>query len=268
MATGRITYRNVILSPLITGKCRPYASHRRHFATANVKKKKVILPESSFELFKKLKATTITPEAVTSKTPKKEKKRKPSDRVIRLAEQVLSLSLIEAADLCELCQEALQASPNQKLPSGRSPFPHPGGYFAGPFMDATMPPPFGGVGQPWMAPPGNVQLPRQLSQHNASDSSLPEGGAAETPQDAPEETVAKKNVTKESKTVSVRLEAFTAARKIALVREVKSLLGLGLKEAKDTVEEAPKLLKANVLREEANQWKEKLEAAGATIVIE
>ena len=54
-------------------------------------------------------------------------------------------------------------------------------------------------------------------------------------------------------------------KKINVIKEVRTITGLGLKEAKDLVEGAPKELKAGVSKEDANAFKEKLEAAGATV---
>ena len=53
--------------------------------------------------------------------------------------------------------------------------------------------------------------------------------------------------------------------KINVIKEVRTITGLGLKEAKDLVEGAPKELKTGVSKDEANGFKEKLEAAGATV---
>ena len=53
--------------------------------------------------------------------------------------------------------------------------------------------------------------------------------------------------------------------KIAVIKEVRGITGLGLKEAKDLVEAAPKAVKEGVPEAEANDIKEKLEAAGATV---
>lgn len=55
--------------------------------------------------------------------------------------------------------------------------------------------------------------------------------------------------------------------KMGVIKAVKDLLGLGLKEAKEVVEAAPKALKEGVSKAEADELKEKLEAAGATIEI-
>lgn len=54
-------------------------------------------------------------------------------------------------------------------------------------------------------------------------------------------------------------------QKINVIKEVRSITGLGLKEAKDIVEGAPKDLKEDVPTAEANELKEKLEAVGATV---
>lgn len=53
--------------------------------------------------------------------------------------------------------------------------------------------------------------------------------------------------------------------KIAVIKEVRAITGLGLKEAKELVESAPKAVKEAAPEAEANEIKEKLEAAGATV---
>jgi len=53
--------------------------------------------------------------------------------------------------------------------------------------------------------------------------------------------------------------------KISVIKEVRGITGLGLKEAKELVESAPKAVKEGVPEAEANEIKEKLEAAGATV---
>lgn len=61
--------------------------------------------------------------------------------------------------------------------------------------------------------------------------------------------------------------ASAGANKIAVLKEVRAITGLGLKEAKDLVDAAPKPLKEGVKKEEAEAIKKQLEAAGATIEI-
>ena len=55
------------------------------------------------------------------------------------------------------------------------------------------------------------------------------------------------------------------ANKIGVIKEVRAFTGLGLKEAKDLVEGAPKPIKENVAKAEAEELKKKLEAAGAKV---
>lgn len=57
------------------------------------------------------------------------------------------------------------------------------------------------------------------------------------------------------------------ANKIATIKEVRALTGLGLKEAKDLVESAPKPVKEGVSKDEAEEIKKKLEAAGAEVEV-
>ena len=57
------------------------------------------------------------------------------------------------------------------------------------------------------------------------------------------------------------------ASKINVIKEVRAITGLGLKEAKDLVESAPKAVKEAVSKDEAEEIKKKLEEAGATVEI-
>jgi large subunit ribosomal protein L7/L12 len=68
----------------------------------------------------------------------------------------------------------------------------------------------------------------------------------------------------ESDEVDVILEA-AGDKKIQVIKEVRSLTSLGLKEAKDLVEAAPKAVLEKVNKEAANKAREALEAAGATV---
>ena len=54
-------------------------------------------------------------------------------------------------------------------------------------------------------------------------------------------------------------------KKINVIKEVRAITGLGLKEAKDLVEGAPKEVKSGVAKKEAEEFKKKLEAAGAKV---
>ncbi|MDR2094323.1 MAG: 50S ribosomal protein L7/L12 [Treponema sp.] len=67
---------------------------------------------------------------------------------------------------------------------------------------------------------------------------------------------------------NVILKAYDDTKKIAVIKEVRAVTGLGLKEAKDLVEGAPKTLKENVSKDEAAKIKETVTAAGGTVEIQ
>lgn len=67
-------------------------------------------------------------------------------------------------------------------------------------------------------------------------------------------------------TVGVNLTS-AGGQKIQVIKVLREALGLGLKEAKDVADAAPKTIKEGIAREEAEELKKKLEAAGATVEI-
>lgn len=69
----------------------------------------------------------------------------------------------------------------------------------------------------------------------------------------------------EEKTAFTVVLASAGANKIAVIKEIRAITELGLKEAKELVDSAPKPVKEKVTKEEAEEIKKKLEAAGATI---
>lgn len=69
----------------------------------------------------------------------------------------------------------------------------------------------------------------------------------------------------EEKTTFTVVLANAGANKIAVIKEVRTMTSLGLKEAKDLVDAAPKPIKEGVPKEEAEEMKKKLVAAGATV---
>ncbi len=71
----------------------------------------------------------------------------------------------------------------------------------------------------------------------------------------------------EEKTEFTVVLADAGANKINVIKEVRAITGLGLKEAKDLVEGAPKPVKEGITKEEAADMKKKLESAGAKIEI-
>lgn len=72
----------------------------------------------------------------------------------------------------------------------------------------------------------------------------------------------------EKTTFDVKLEAFDAAAKIKVIKEVRTFTSLGLKEAKDLVEKVPTLLKKGVTKEEADTIIAKMKEAGAKVTME
>jgi len=71
----------------------------------------------------------------------------------------------------------------------------------------------------------------------------------------------------EEKTDFTVILAAAGDKKINVIKEVRAITGLGLKEAKDLVEAAPAPVRENIPKEEAQKVKEQLEAAGATVEV-
>jgi large subunit ribosomal protein L7/L12 len=72
-------------------------------------------------------------------------------------------------------------------------------------------------------------------------------------------------VVEEEKTEFTVVLADSGDKKINVIKEVRAITGLGLKEAKDLVEGAPKVVKEGVDKQQAEDMKKKLEAAGAKV---
>ena len=83
---------------------------------------------------------------------------------------------------------------------------------------------------------------------------------------APAAAAAAEGGAEEASEVTVVL-AEAGANKIAVLKEVRAITGLGLKEAKELVDGAPKPIKENVKKEDAEAMKKQLEAAGAKVEI-
>jgi len=99
----------------------------------------------------------------------------------------------------------------------------------------------------------------QMGGGNVGDAPPAQGGSTEESKPAEEEKP------KEKTHYDVELTAFDPAKKIKLIKEVRSIFGLGLKEAKETVESAPTWLKKELVKDEADELKKKLEELGGTI---
>lgn len=75
-------------------------------------------------------------------------------------------------------------------------------------------------------------------------------------------------IVEEKTEFNVVLQSVPSTKKIAILKVVRSLTNLGLKEAKDLVESTPKSLKESVSKGEAEEIKNKLEEAGAEVIID
>ena len=69
------------------------------------------------------------------------------------------------------------------------------------------------------------------------------------------------------KLVDLKLVGYDDKQKIKVIKEVRSILGLGLKEAKELVESSPKILSKQIKPEQADELRERLVAAGAQIEV-
>lgn len=85
--------------------------------------------------------------------------------------------------------------------------------------------------------------------------------------DEVEDTGAKAS-SKEKTVFNIKLDSFDTKSKAKVIKEVKGLLGLSLVEAKKFVESAPKLLRENVAKDDAEKIKKTLEDLGARVVLE
>ncbi|GMH35535.1 hypothetical protein BSKO_03403 [Bryopsis sp. KO-2023] len=95
---------------------------------------------------------------------------------------------------------------------------------------------------------------------------MPMMGQAAAPAQAAAEPEAKKE--EEKTEFDVKLESFEATSKIKLIKEVRGLTDLGLKEAKELVEKAPVIVKVKLDKKSAEEVKEKLEKVGAKVNLE
>jgi len=244
-------------------KLRQLACHAKKVATVNAQNgllSQVRIPIRSFSTIE-----TVTMKEASEKRfdlfqelkdppdeKKKTKQRKPSEKVKKLCDDILSLTLQEAADLCDLCQEKLSPGDNAALIPGRMPFPHPGGMFSPQF---GMPPAMmAGMPMPAMPAGGMPAMP-------AAGGAAPAAAAPAAEEAAPEED--KKAAA--DVLVSLKLISFEASKKIGVIKEVRGITALGLKESKEMVESAPKVLKKGVPRAEAEALAEKLKKAGAVV---
>ena len=100
-----------------------------------------------------------------------------------------------------------------------------------------------------------AELSKQLEEKWGVSAAVPVAAAPTTGTTAPVE---------EKSEFTIFLAA-VGDKKINVIKEVRAITGLGLKEAKDLVEAAPKQVKAGVAKKDAEEAKKKLEAAGAKV---
>ena len=105
-----------------------------------------------------------------------------------------------------------------------------------------------------------AELAKMLEERWGVSAAAPVAAVAAGPAAAPAEEV-------EEKTEFDVILATTGDKKINVIKEVRAITGLGLKEAKDLVEGAPKPVKEGVSKEEAQKIRAQLEAAGATVEV-
>ena len=122
----------------------------------------------------------------------------------------------------------------------RAPFPHPGAMFGGGM-------PMQGGFMPQMGAP---QAPTQ---------------ATGTPEPKKEVAAAAAPAEEEKSIVSVKLVSYAADKRVGVIKEIRGITGLGLKESKELVESVPKVIKRGLPREEAAELKKKLESAGGVV---
>lgn len=104
---------------------------------------------------------------------------------------------------------------------------------------------------------------------NIPDISIPSAAAAPAAAAAaPAEQAEAAEPQEEKMIFSIKLESFDPKSKPKIIKEVKSLLGLSLVESKKLVEGAPKTLKDNVPKEDADKIKETIEKLGGKITLE
>ncbi|EDO19407.1 hypothetical protein Kpol_1002p54 [Vanderwaltozyma polyspora DSM 70294] len=108
------------------------------------------------------------------------------------------------------------------------------------------------------------------TQLDIPDIAMPVAGVAAAPAGgaAAEEAAAEEEKPQEKSVFGIKLESFDAKSKPKIIKEIKNLLGLSLVEAKKFVEAAPKLLKENVAKDEAEKIKTTLEGLGGKVTLE
>ncbi|KAF4676221.1 hypothetical protein FOL46_006230 [Perkinsus olseni] len=157
-----------------------------------------------------------------------------------IVDEIMTLELRDARDLADVLEATLDSENfiTTSVIPGRQPFPHPMHMFSG--LDAATRPgmyqPYGLGGRlPQLGTPTTTPaVPQQVNAEPAITSSPPEPKApqAEAAAAAPAQT---------SSVVTLKLVSYEDGKKVTVVKEVRALLGLGLKESKEMVEDLPKV---------------------------
>ena len=109
------------------------------------------------------------------------------------------------------------------------------------------------------------ELVKQIEEAFGVDASAPAGGMMMAA--APGAAGAAEEAAEEQTEFDVVLEEVPSDKKIAILKVVRGITGLGLKEAKGLVEETPKSLKEATTKEDAEEIKKQLEEAGAKVTV-
>lgn len=113
----------------------------------------------------------------------------------------------------------------------------------------------------------NYQLSQLFADHFGFDESFAESMGTTEGGAGGEQKGNEKEAVQEKTTFDLKLASFDDKSKIKVIKEVRSIAELGLKEAKALVEGAPKIIKKGIKKEEAQKLLEKLEAVGAKVEI-
>jgi large subunit ribosomal protein L7/L12 len=107
-----------------------------------------------------------------------------------------------------------------------------------------------------------AELVSQIEETFGVDASAPAGGAVMM-----QAGTAAAPVVEEQTEFNVIIEDVPSAKRISVIKVVRTLTGLGLKEAKDMIESVPKAIKEGIGKDEAQQIQQQLEEAGAKVII-
>lgn len=111
------------------------------------------------------------------------------------------------------------------------------------------------------------ELVKQIEDAFGVSAAAPAGGMMMMPGAMPGAPAAEAEPEEEKTEFDVVLEEFPSDKKIAVLKVVRGITGLGLKEAKELVESAPKAIKEAIAKEAAEDAKKQLEEAGAKVTV-